>query len=84
MNPRTQLGAGFYVHSCRAGALPPPNRLDDLPGDRRSTGLNFVILSEQSESKDLRTFRYICTKIGAKILRLRASPSAQDDILLLF
>ena len=23
------MGAGFYVHSCRAGALPPPNWLDE-------------------------------------------------------
>ena len=39
----------------------------------------FVILSERSESKDLRTYHYICTQIGAKILRLRALPFAQDD-----
>ena len=35
-----------------------------------------VILSEQSESKDLRTFDALKGRIGAKILRLR---SAQDD-----
>ena len=40
---------------------------------------NSVILSERSESKDLLTYRYICGKIGAKILRLRALPFAQDD-----
>ena len=32
------------------------------------------------ELQDLRTYGYICGQIGAKILRLRASPSAQDDI----
>ena len=44
---------------------------------------SYVILSEMErsgmKSKDLRSYSYICSRIGAKILRLRASPYAQDD-----
>ena len=40
-----------------------------------------VILSDRRESKDLRIYHYTCSKIGAKILRLRASPCAQDDMI---
>ena len=38
-----------------------------------------VILSERSESKDLRTTVTALQKSSAKILRLRALRSAQDD-----
>ena len=34
------------------------------------------------KSKDLRTHGNCCGKLTAKILRLRATPSAQDDIFL--
>ena len=46
----------------------------------------FVILSEQSESKDLRTNKSVDTFVhaysfdSAKVLRLRTACSAQDDI----
>ncbi len=40
---------------------------------------DYVILSEQSESKDLRTEATKRVTICAKILRFRASPSDQDD-----
>ena len=40
-----------------------------------------VILSERSESKDLRTDLTANVAVSVKILRLRASPSAQDDTL---
>ena len=40
---------------------------------------NAVILSEHSESKDLRIINSAKQGVSAKILRLRAAPSAQDD-----
>ena len=39
-----------------------------------------VILSERQRVEGSSHLRNICSQIGAKILRLRASPSAQDDI----